>query len=45
MKYEVKFTSHFKKDYKLAQKHGLDMSFFIISDFGEHSLRVSLQTQ
>ena len=43
MKYEVKFTSHFKKDYKLAQKRGLDMSFFIISDFGEHSLRVSLQ--
>ncbi|MBR4518413.1 MAG: type II toxin-antitoxin system YafQ family toxin [Victivallales bacterium] len=26
MKYEVKFTSHFKKDYKLAQKRGLDMS-------------------
>ena len=43
MKYEVKFTSHFKKDYKLAQKRGLDMSFFIIFDFVAHSLRVSLQ--
>ncbi len=26
MKYEIKFTSHFKKDYKLAQKRGLDLS-------------------
>ena len=26
MKYEIKFTSHFKKDYKLAQKRGLDIS-------------------
>ncbi|MBQ9445751.1 MAG: type II toxin-antitoxin system YafQ family toxin [Victivallales bacterium] len=25
MKYEVKFTSRFKKDYKLAQKRGLDI--------------------
>ena len=26
MKYEIKYTSHFKKDYKLAQKRGLDIS-------------------
>ena len=26
MKYEVKFTSRFKKDYKLAQGRGLDIS-------------------
>ena len=26
MKYEIKFTSRFKKDYKLAQKRGLDIS-------------------
>ena len=26
MKYEVKFTSQFKKDYKLAQKRGRDIS-------------------
>lgn len=26
MKYEVKFTSHFKKDYKLAQKRGRDVA-------------------
>ncbi len=26
MKYEIKFTSRFKKDYKLAQKRGLDLS-------------------
>ena len=26
MKYEVKFTSRFKKDYKLAQKRGLDIT-------------------
>ena len=26
MKYEVKFTSRFKKDYKLAQRRGLDIS-------------------
>ena len=26
MKYEVKFTSHFKKDYKLAKKRGLDLA-------------------
>ena len=26
MKYEVKFTSRFKKDYKLAQKRGLDIA-------------------
>ena len=26
MKYEVKFTSRFKKDYKLLQKRGFDMS-------------------
>lgn len=26
MKYEVKFTSHFKKDYKLPQKRGRDVA-------------------
>ncbi|MBR4371320.1 MAG: type II toxin-antitoxin system YafQ family toxin [Victivallales bacterium] len=26
MKYTVKFTTHFKKDYKLAKKRGLDIS-------------------
>ena len=26
MKYEIKFTSRFKKDYKLAQKRGLDIA-------------------
>ena len=26
MKYEVKFTSHFKKDYKLAKKRGFDIA-------------------
>lgn len=26
MKYEVKFTSHFKKNYKLAQKRGRDVA-------------------
>ena len=26
MKYEVKFTSQFKKDYKLAQKRGRDIT-------------------
>ena len=26
MKYEVQFTSRFKKDYKLAQKRGLDIT-------------------
>lgn len=26
MKYEVKFTSRFKKDYRLARKRGLDIS-------------------
>lgn len=26
MKYEVKFTSHFMKDYKLAQKRGRDVA-------------------
>lgn len=26
MKFDVKFTSHFKKDYRLVQRRGLDMA-------------------
>ncbi|MBP5640483.1 MAG: type II toxin-antitoxin system YafQ family toxin [Victivallales bacterium] len=28
MKFDVKFTSHFKKDYRLVQRRGLDMAAF-----------------
>jgi hypothetical protein len=33
MEYQVKWTSKFKKSYKLAKKRGLDISIFLYPKF------------